>query len=112
LTIWYANLPPETAFALQRSPAAVVAVVALVFALPFSLLLHPSGRSSGRVLTVVTVAQLLGLWLNCQLLVAPTFARGSPAAVARHLLVALGVLGAYAARSFWPGHRNSRTPLR
>ena len=100
LTIWYANHPDEVAFALRRSVdgwgAVVVTVVVLVFAVPFLGLLHSRGRRSPRVLGAVLVAQLLGLWLNCNLLVLPSLsAVGSPPLGVRDLLIALGMLGAF-----------------
>jgi hypothetical protein len=101
LTVWYANLPDETSFALRRSidgwGMVVAAVVVLVFAVPFLCLIHPRGRESSRVLGAVVVAQLVGLWLNCNLLVVPSLsARGSPPLGVRDLLIALGMLGAFA----------------
>jgi hypothetical protein len=101
LTVWYANLPDETSFALRRSVdgwgVVVAAVVLLVFAVPFLSLIHPRGRQSSRVLGAVVVAQLVGLWLNCNLLVVPSLSpRGSPPLGLRDLLIALGMLGAFA----------------
>jgi hypothetical protein len=101
LTIWYANLPDEVGFALRRSVdgwgVVVVAVVVLVFVVPFLGLLHPLGRRSPRVLGAVLVAQLFGLWLNCNLLVLPSLSPlGSRPLGVRDLLIALGMLGAFA----------------
>jgi hypothetical protein len=101
LTIWYGNIPDETSFALRRSVdgwgAVVGAVIVLVFAVPFLCLIHPRGRQSSRVLGAVVVVQLVGLWLNCNLLVVPSLsARGSSPLGLRDLLVALGMLGAFA----------------
>ena len=97
LTIWYGNLPDEVSFALARDAAPVLAVVALVFVVPFVALLHPRGRSSPRVLGGLIAAQLLGLWLNCHLLVVPSLStRSGPAVALRDVLIALGMLGAFA----------------
>ncbi len=101
LTLWYANLPDEIVFALRRSVDnwgwVVVAVVVLVFVVPFLGLLHPYGRRSPGVLRAVLVAQLVGLWLNCNLLVVPSLsAPGSPPLGWRDFLIALGMLGAFA----------------
>ena len=101
LTFWYGNLPDETAYALRRLSdgwtAVVWAVVVLVFAAPFLGLLHPAGRRSPRVLGAILVGQLVGLWLNCYLMVVPTL---SPAGAgpwsARDLLVTLGMAGLFA----------------
>lgn len=101
LTFWYGNLPDETTFALRRLTdgwAAVVwAVLLLVFALPFLGLLHPAGRRSPRVLAGVLVGQLVGLWLNCYLLVVPSLSpSGTSPFNVRDLLVTLGMLGLFA----------------
>jgi len=101
LTIWYGNLPDEAAFALRRAEGGwgviVLAVIALVFALPFASLLHPAGRRSSRWLSTLLVLQLVGLWLVCQLLIVPSLTPAeAPAIDARDLLVALGLLGAFA----------------
>ena len=101
LTIWYGNLPDEVGFALRRTEdgwgAVVLAVIALVFALPFVTLLHPAGRRSARLLRVLLALQLLGGWLECQLLIVPSVTTpGEPALAARDLVVALGLAGAFA----------------
>jgi Ni/Fe-hydrogenase subunit HybB-like protein len=100
LTIWYGNLPDEVTFALRRSSGAVLTVVTLVFALPFVALLHHRGRGSSRVLGGLVAVQLVGLWLNCHLLVVPSLAAtGAPALGTRDVLIALGMLGAFALSS-------------
>jgi Ni/Fe-hydrogenase subunit HybB-like protein len=100
LTIWYGNLPDEVGFALRRSVdgwgAVVAAVVILVFVIPFLGLLNPRGRRSAPVLRTVLVAQLFGLWLNCNLMVLPSLsAPGTTPLGLRDLLIALGILGAF-----------------
>ena len=110
LTSWYANRPEETGYLLRRSvdgwPWVVWAVVALVWAVPFFGLLHPAGRRSPAVFKGVLVAQLLGLWLNCHLMVVPSMATpGSAPLGLRDLLILAGMLGAFAlavARSLRP----------
>lgn len=101
LTIWYGNLPEEIGFALRRSADGrgwmVLAVVGLVFALPFLGLLHPAGRKSRRVFGALLLGELVGLWLNCHLLVVPSLSPpGAPPVGVRDLLIALGMLGAFA----------------
>jgi hypothetical protein len=101
LTIWYANLPDEVSFALKRGVdgwgEVVLFIVLLVFVVPFLALLRPSGRRSAGVLTLVLVAQLLGLWLNCMAMVVPSLsAKGTPALGVRDLLMGLGFLAAFA----------------
>ena len=101
LTIWYGNLPEEVGFALRRAVGGwgvvVLAVIGLVFALPFAALLHPAGRRSARLLAALGVLQLVGLWLDCQLLIVPSLTPDdAPALDLRDVLVALGILGAFA----------------
>ena len=100
LTIWYGNLPDEVNSALRRDVGVVLTVVALVFAVPFVALLHPRSRSSPRILGGLVAVQLLGLWLNCHLLVVPSLAANGAAGVApRDVLIGIGMLGAFALSS-------------
>jgi hypothetical protein len=114
LTIWYGDLPQETVFALRRAQsgwgALVLTVIGLVFAVPFVMLLHPRGRKSSRVLGGVLVIQLVGLWLNCHLLVVPSLATvGTSPLEPRDVLITLGMLGAFALSSA-PGLRTELAP--
>jgi Ni/Fe-hydrogenase subunit HybB-like protein len=100
LTIWYGDLPQETVFALRRAQGGwdhvVLAVIGLVFAVPFVSLLNPRGRRSARVLAGALVVQLVGLWLNCHLLIVPSVsAAGAPPLNVRDVLIALGMLGGF-----------------
>jgi len=113
LTIWYGDLPQETIFALRRAEGGwrvvVLALIGLVFAVPFLMLLNPRGRKSPRVLGGVLVTQLVGLWLNCHLLVVPSLAAaGTPPLELRDALIAFGMLGAFALSSV--GGRRTLTP--
>ena len=98
LTIWYGNQPDEIEWALLRHQAGwdvvVVAAVALVFVAPFVALLGARGRRSSRVLGGLLVAQLVGLWLCCHLLIVPSVAPGAHLDV-RDVLAGLGMLGAF-----------------
>ena len=98
LTIWYGDLPQETLFALRRAQGGwtpvVLAVITLVFAVPFVVLLTPRGRSSPQALRAVLVVQLVGLWLNCHLLIVPSLAPADGLPLnPRDVLIALGMLG-------------------
>jgi Ni/Fe-hydrogenase subunit HybB-like protein len=100
LTTWYGDLPQETVFALRRVQGGwapvVLTVIGLVFAVPFAMLLNARGRKSARVLEAVIIVQLVGLWLNCHLLVVPSLASvGSSPITIRDALIALGMLGAF-----------------
>ncbi len=101
LTMWYANLPEEIGFGLRRAVDGwgwvVLSVIALVFVVPFVALLHPAGRRSRSFFGSVLAAQLVGLWLDCHLLVVPSLSpRGASPVTVRDLLVAAGMLGAFA----------------
>ncbi len=101
LTMWYANIPDEIGFGLRRAVDGwgwvVLAVIGLVFLVPFVGLLHPAARRSSSFLGAVVVAQLVGLWLNCHLLVVPSLsARGTPPLALRDVVIAVGMFGAFA----------------
>jgi Ni/Fe-hydrogenase subunit HybB-like protein len=113
LTIWYGNLPEEVGFALRRAEGGwgvvVLAVIGLVFVLPFVTLLHPAGRRSARVLGALLVLQLLGFWLDCHLLIVPSLTPGdAPVLGVRDVLIALGLLGAFTL-SVAPGVKTAST---
>ena len=76
LTFTYTNLPEEVAFLSQRSHGdwAVVSAV-VVFAtlvVPFALLLGERGKHSARLVFVAAASQLVGIWLERELLIAPS----------------------------------------
>jgi hypothetical protein len=100
LTMWYANLPEEIGFGIRRATEGwgwvVFAVIVLVFAAPFFGLFHPAGRRWTPAFAAVLVAQLVGLWLACHLLVVPSLTeRGTAPITLRDVLIAAGMLGAY-----------------
>lgn len=115
LTIWYGNLPDETAFLLRRMQGGwgwiSLLMLVLMFFVPFGCLLHPIGRTSRRVLAAVLGGQLLGMWLVCQILVVPTLSAGDALLPfhPRNVLIALGVLGA-CVLSVAPGLRHLAVP--
>jgi hypothetical protein len=101
LTMWYANLPEEIAFGIRRATdgwgSVLSAAIVLVFVVPFFGLIHPAGRRWTPFFAAVLVTQLVGLWLGCHLLVVPSLTeRGTPPVTLRDVLIALGMLGAYA----------------
>jgi hypothetical protein len=107
LTVWYGNLPDETEFLLRRLQGGWgwtgLLMVALVFVGPFAFLLSPLGRRSPRMLATVLAGQLIGLWLDCQILVVPSLSRGDALLPVhpRNVLIALGVLGAFVLSVAW-----------
>ena len=101
LTIWYGNLPDETAFLLRRLEGgwgwAGLVMLVLVFGAPFATLLLSAGRSSTRVLYPLVVGQLVGLWVELQILVVPSLTPSDELLPVRPraVLVALGMLGVF-----------------
>lgn len=100
LPIWYGNLPDEVGFVLKRTSApwrtAAIAVVVLTLVVPFVVLLPERAKRSRAVLAGIAALQLLGLWLERHLLVAPSLLRsGEPALDPRDIAIALGVLAAF-----------------
>jgi Ni/Fe-hydrogenase subunit HybB-like protein len=100
LTIWYANLPSETAFVLRRvaSPwnREAIVVVLLSLVVPFLLMLRPGNKSSRRWLRIAAAAQFLGVGLERHLLVVPSLSAAStwPLPVV-DVLISLGLGGAF-----------------
>ena len=104
LTIWYGNLPDEVGFALRRAQggwgAVVLAVVGLVFAVPFVMLLQPAraalvarARRGARRSSCRALAQLPPPGRSL------ADARAALAVAVRDVLIALGMLGAFALSS-------------
>jgi hypothetical protein len=77
LLIWYANLPEETHFYMQREEAGWVWVSLLLpllrFALPFALLLPRAAKRNSSYLQKVSLIVFLGAWVDLYWLVLPYF---------------------------------------
>lgn len=77
MLIWYANLPEETPYLLQRvtgpwRPVSMALMIAK-FWLPFFLIISQKGKRSERWLFVVALWFLAAQWLDVYWLVFPTF---------------------------------------
>jgi len=101
LTIWYGNLPDEIEYFVRRGSGGwqieVVAMALCIVALPLLLLLTARGKESPKVLGLAAFLQLAGLWMERHLMVVPSVApQGSTPLDVHGLLVALGLLGAFA----------------
>jgi|GEM_PF-1186405 len=112
LTIWYGNLPDEVSFFIRRSvhgwQVVVLLVVAGVFVIPFLLLLRPGTRTSKRILTIAASAQLVGLWLERQLLVVPSLGGAKTTPIdAPSLLVDAGMAAVFIL-AVWPVLKRTR----
>jgi hypothetical protein len=80
LVIWYGNLGRETIFFEQRAVGEFGvlywAMMALVFGLPFLLLLWRKPKMNPRYLSWVAMILLVGFWLQRHLLVLPSVGEG------------------------------------
>ncbi|MDK2972701.1 MAG: hypothetical protein PWP23_2456 [Candidatus Sumerlaeota bacterium] len=94
MLIWYANLPEEAFYMIERTEGGWEYVFALLpllkWVIPFAVLMPQGFRANVRVHVFVCVAVLLGQWLDLYWMVYPVF---SPAPV----LPGLPELGAFLA---------------
>ena len=101
LVIWYGDLPEETEFIAHRMNGAWAplawTVFAMVFVIPFVVLLSRAVKTSPRGLTAIACVGLAGMWLERFILVSPSLWHGDgvPLGVVE-LLVTAGVLGLFA----------------
>ena len=101
LVIWFGDLPEETEFIAHRMQGAWAplawTVFALVFVIPFVVLLSRAVKTSPRGLTAIACVGLVGMWLERFILVSPSLwhGEGVPLGVIE-LLVTAGVLGLFA----------------
>ncbi len=101
LVIWYGDLPEETEFIARRMNGAWAplawTVFAMVFVIPFVVLLSRAVKTSPRGLTAIACVGLVGMWLERFILVSPSLWHGDgvPLGVIE-LLVTTGVLGLFA----------------
>ena len=100
LPIWYAGLPEETFFIVQRihtPPWEVLAwsVLALIWVVPFAGLMGRRAKRSPAVLGTVCTLGLAGMWLERYVLITPSL---SPRVIpfgAVELVVSVGFLGVF-----------------
>lgn len=99
LLIWYANLPEETGYFLNRFHGgwAWVSIFLLVgkFLVPFALLLPRDAKRSGSMLAVVGIWQLLSQWVDVMWVVQPEFYKDGPVIGWMEIGVTLGFLGLF-----------------
>src|SRR5262249_41290852 len=100
IVIWYGDIPVETFFIVRRVyylpwEAISCAVVILMWAAPFLVLLGVRPKKSPAILGTIAFAGVVGVWLERYLLVVPSL---SPRAIPFgwvQLLVTLGFFGAF-----------------
>ena len=101
LVIWYGDLPEETEFIAHRmhgtwAPVAWT-VFAMVFVIPFIVLLSRAVKSSPRGLTAIACVGFAGMWLERFILVSPSLWHGEGVPLGlTEILVTAGVLGLFA----------------
>jgi hypothetical protein len=105
LTIWYENLPEETAYLIQRMhyPGWQVVssfLVLVIYLGPLVLLLTEWSKKNRRYLGAVSVLLLVGLWIERWWMVAPTFSREVHLGLVE-LAAAAMVLGLFGASTAW-----------
>jgi hypothetical protein len=111
MLIWYANMPEETVYFINRTRhgwlEVSVALALLRFALPFFLLLSRPAKMNPRRLAVVSVLILIGQWLDLYWLIMPELHSGAPRLGWQELGPALLLSGilVYAVVRFWSRQR-------
>lgn len=83
LVIWYGNMPEETSFLYLRLAAAPwrgvgIAMVVLVFVIPFWGLLGVAPKKTPALLGLFATVSLLGVWLERYVLVVPSVVQSAP----------------------------------
>ena len=102
LVIWYGNLPREIGYVLTRtsqSPWSSLSLVVLAinFVVPFVILLSRPAKENRRVLLAMSVAIVMGMWMERFLLVVPSLAPQAPVPLGlAELLITAGFFASFA----------------
>ena len=109
LTIWYANIPEETAYLIERTadtslPWRSLSFISIFtfFAFPFLALLFRKVKTNSVLLTVVSLSAVFGIFITRFIEIAPALLHVEPSSglgvlvipLASALLVFVGLLGA------------------
>jgi hypothetical protein len=100
IVIWYGDLPVETFFLVQRvhhmpwSPLSV-ACVALIWLVPFTVLMSVRAKQTPAILGPVALLGLLGMWLERYVLVIPSLSLDAIPFGPTQFLISIGFLGAF-----------------
>ena len=93
MLIWYSHIPEETSYYVVRTSSTwmpqVFACLALGWGIPFFGLMTRRAKISRHRLVLMSIALLLGRWLDVHLMVAP--AVGSPASILWQVPALIGV---------------------
>jgi hypothetical protein len=97
--IWYANLPEETGYYLQRFHGGWMSVSILLlvgkFFIPFVVLLPRESKRNERVLAVVGVWMLVAQWVDLLWMIQPEFNSEGPKIGWNEIGITLGFLGVF-----------------
>ncbi len=99
LVIWYGNLPEETHYIIERTqhqPWETIAYIVLFlsFVAPFIILLNKKIKMKPIAMRWISIAILLGLWLERTLLIAPSVAGSTSFPIGWiQITITLGFLG-------------------
>lgn len=110
LVIWYGNMPEETSFLFLRMMAPEwktisVAMLVLVFLVPFWGLISVPGKKTPGALATFAVISLLGLWVDRYVLTVPSIVQETPGNVLPlglpEVVVTVGFFGMWALAYLW-----------
>jgi hypothetical protein len=100
LVIWYANIPEETSYIIQRTMSLpwsrlAWAVFILSFVLPFFILLNKQVKTKPRFMIGLCSLVFVGIWLEHFLLLGPSLNPGAESLpmTVTDVLITLGFLG-------------------
>ncbi len=99
MLIWYANIPEETGYFVERqhgywAPLMVLNLF-LNWVIPFLVLLPRGNKQSPGVLVRISVVLLLGRWLDLYLMILPPFSAAAPAIGPIEIGLAAGAAGLF-----------------
>jgi len=99
MLVWYANLPEEAVYFVDRTRGAWQPLfflnVALNWAVPFAVLLRRDTKRQSVTLVRVAVVVLFGRWLDLYLLILPPVLGGTPSAGVYELGLTAGGVGLF-----------------
>ena len=97
--IWYANIPEETTYFVQRWrgkwPALFLVNLLLNWGIPFCVLLFRSAKRNPRILATVAGIILIGRWLDLFLMIFPSQGSAGPAVGVIEAGLFLGAIGVF-----------------
>ncbi|MBI3119757.1 MAG: hypothetical protein HYZ00_13775 [Candidatus Hydrogenedentes bacterium] len=116
MLIWYANIPEETVYYVQRQAGAwhplFLMNPILNWVIPFFVLLPRGCKRSGSVLTRVAFVVLVGHWLDLYLMIFPSVSPDAPSFGLWEAGIALGAAGVIGALVLRALGRAALVPLK